>query len=144
VEAEMIAFEVKVNGKKTCTAGVVDAGVLSLMLTSVRRRVRGTGKATRHNPADHESGPRLHVGGLDSSDPTHPKHVTWLTSRLRVGDEVSVRIRRAKLVDAAKPSEVHLSESVQKKHRVFLSAMKRQLRRRYGKRGPDGIGRAAR
>jgi hypothetical protein len=81
----MRAFEVPLNGKKLCLAGIGDDGVLSAHVTWV------AGK----------SGPELslHVGGLIG--PTG-EHVSWEDRRLRVDQRVVVRIVEASSVDKPK------------------------------------------
>jgi hypothetical protein len=74
----MRAFEVHLNGKRLCVAGVGDDGVL----TAIVDHVRGDGRDEL----------QLGVSGLEcpSGD-----HLTWTLRRLRAGDEISVRIVEA-------------------------------------------------
>lgn len=69
----MIAFEVSVNGKRHCVAGIGDNCVLNAIV--------GWGGKPPEN--------RLDVGGLNS-DTRH--HLRWKTVMLSVGDEVTVRV----------------------------------------------------
>ncbi len=90
----MRAFEVRLNGKTLCTAGIGDYGVLTVIMDWVRR----------------ERGPeqlRLSVGGMVAGA---LEHLSWRDVRLRAGDEVRVKIidtesadrpRRRRLLDAA-------------------------------------------
>ncbi len=77
----MRAFKVFLNGKLLCLAGVGERGVLSVIINWVgRERLLG-----------------LHVGGLVVPQ---LEHVNWRDKRLRVGDEIRVRIVEAINVDA--------------------------------------------
>jgi hypothetical protein len=89
----MIAFEVFLNGNKVCRAGVGDLGVLTTVLSWVRREGRNT--ETRE-PGNIEEELTLNVGGLISSK---NEHVRWSESKLTVGDEVHVRVVSVESVD---------------------------------------------
>lgn len=78
----MIAFEIHVNGKRICTAGIGEPGVLSAILNWVGSEPRkGTRKADEFAS--------IRVGGLVSST---EEHVTWARRDLRPGDEVVIRV----------------------------------------------------
>ncbi len=89
----MIAFDVFLNGNKVCRAGVRDLGVLTTVLTWVRREGRNT--ETRE-PGIIEEELTLNVGGLISSK---NEHVRWSDDKLAVGDEVRVRVINLESVD---------------------------------------------
>ena len=77
----MIAFEIKINGEKKCLAGVGEQGVLSAVLTCVRRVPEGR----RRFKEELELG----VGGIGKRN---DEHLEWLQRKLRIGDEISIRI----------------------------------------------------
>jgi hypothetical protein len=97
----MRAFEVYLNGKRLCTAGIGDDGVL----TTIVNYVVGNGRDEVN----------LHVGGLISPI---DEDVTWRTTQIQTGDEVRVRVIEAAKVD--KP---------RKRHRRDFAAEKRQTKR---------------
>ena len=79
----MRAFEVHLNGKKLCLAGIGDDGVLTAIANGVRGR-RGSDLS-------------LDVGGLIS--PTE-QYVSWVRRRrLHVDDKITVRVVEKKAVD---------------------------------------------
>ncbi len=82
----MKTFEVLLNGKKLCTAGVGDHGVLTAIVSS-RDCERGKGET------------RLEVGGYVEST---GEHIRWQSRRVRAGDDVRIRIAESEL--ASKPS----------------------------------------
>jgi hypothetical protein len=82
----MHAFEVFVNGKKVCVAGIGNDGVLTAIIT--------------HAPFRRRRESRLRVGGLISP---LDEHVSWVEAMLRPGDEVRVKVVETEIVD--KPSE---------------------------------------
>lgn len=89
-------FEVLLNGKSLCIAGTPDFGVLSAIVTRVKR-----------NPDDEKlvDAPdrffkefvELSVGGLDSSE---RKSLHWLRECLKQGDEVTIRVLKPGEYDA--------------------------------------------
>lgn len=90
----MIAFEVTVNGQRVCTAGIDEWGVLTAILSWVRRRSEQSEDGSKV-----EEELTLDVGGLDS---TTPEHLKWMVSALQVGDTVSVRVVETEVVDPPK------------------------------------------
>jgi hypothetical protein len=76
----MLAFEVSVNGKRVCTAGVGQYGVLSSILSTVKKRRRRRLLW-------------LEVGGLRAGDPAEERvHLSWLgKKRISIGDEITIR-----------------------------------------------------
>ena len=87
----MLAFEVHLNGKRICTAGIGKPGVLTSILTWVL----GDGTASRKGQGELY----LRVGGLINRP---HQHVHWLSRRLRRGDKVSIRIIEADVADRPK------------------------------------------
>lgn len=90
----MIAFEVSLNGKRACTAGVESGnGVLHTTVTWVRR------KAPRRKVGlDEEL--RLDVGGLDSTARIDGEFLDWIEQPLRTGDRIQIRVLDTDHVEA--------------------------------------------
>jgi hypothetical protein len=82
----MPVFHVYLNGKKESAAGVGDLGVLSAIVSWVRRKGEHT-LAKRLDSVEEEL--ILGVSGLIA--PTG-EHVRWLDRRLKVGDEVRIKV----------------------------------------------------
>jgi hypothetical protein len=79
----MIAFEIFINRKRICAAGIGEEGVLSTIISwagSARRRRQ---RRSRPERAD------LHIGGL-----ANDQHSDWIDGfqMLKVGDTVRVRV----------------------------------------------------
>ena len=103
----MIAFEVHLNGRKLCTAGVGDHGVLTTNLAWVCRK----GEHTRtRKPHSVEEEMTLDVGGLIT--PTE-EHVRWQERTVRVGDEVRIKVIEVAAVDRPQRRE-RLTEAKKK------------------------------
>ncbi len=89
----MICFEVSVNGEKLCTAGIGEYGVLSCILSWVKRH------PDRYKPEmpieflDEEL--HLDVGGIEDKE-----SIKWLKDfNLEVGSEISIRIIESDYTD---------------------------------------------
>lgn len=81
----MRAFEVYLNGKRLCLAGIGDDGVLNTMVD------HGVGKGWNQQT--------LRVGGLINAT---QEHVIWSRRRLKIGDEVRVKIVETASIDRPK------------------------------------------
>jgi hypothetical protein len=81
----MRAFQVYINGKRVCLAGIGDHGVLTAIASWVVAPEREAMKLT--------------VGGLIS--PTM-EHLNWTGRHLRVGDEIKIKIIERTSVDIPK------------------------------------------
>jgi hypothetical protein len=84
----MIAFEVSLNGKRVCLAGIGDDGVLGASVTAILP------------PEEVPTPIWFNVGGLANDE-----HVTWVESSshprkaLEVGDLVQIRIIESETAD---------------------------------------------
>jgi hypothetical protein len=78
----MIAFQIQLNGKTLCNAGVGDAGVLGAHVSWIRRN-KGLVRSIQGRRMRQEL--ILDVGGLTSE---RDEHVRWLHRNLKVGDQV--------------------------------------------------------
>jgi hypothetical protein len=118
----MPVFHVYLNGKKMSTAGVGELGVLTALVSCVRRK----GERRRIKKPDRvEQEITLDVGGLIT--PTD-EHVRWLDCKLKVGDEVRIRI-----VDNA-PSERPHSREKRDRSKELRSQKRyvREMAKRFG------------
>jgi hypothetical protein len=84
----MLAFEVFVNRKKVCTSGIGNYGVMSSILSMVKKR----GRRRRL---------WLEVGGLLTDGANGGEsHVRWLgQKRISIGDEIKIKVLEADEVD---------------------------------------------
>lgn len=88
----MICFQVDINGRKLCIAGVGEFGVLTTVISMVKSRdsIRQGGGT----PA------QLRIGGTTSLNNISDENVEWDGSGLNVGDQVTITI-----VDHLQPEE---------------------------------------
>ena len=80
----MIAFEVSINGRRRCLAGI-ELGILSAIIDAAER---DTGSEVR----------QIAVGGLRQPS---GEHVNWIRDPIHVGDEITIKIVEADQVDDA-------------------------------------------
>ncbi len=97
----MIAFEVRLNGKRICIAGADDLAVLNTIITASGK----LGPKTVPARADDTHG-EVHysVGGLTARpDPETDVHVRWKSiAPLKLGDVIQVKVLDVKKADRAK------------------------------------------
>jgi hypothetical protein len=106
----MIAFEVYLNGKKLCLAGVGNNGVLA----AITDYVTGTRPDRLH----------LHVGGLLSSK---DEHVRWRDAKLNLGDEITIRIVETISVDRPRERKRRNPAEEQKLLKQYIRTTAKQL-----------------
>jgi hypothetical protein len=105
----MRAFELYLNNKRVCLAGIGHDGVLSAIINYVR----GHGKNETS----------LHVGGLIGSA---DEHVQWVKRRkLRKGDELRVRIVEVESVDSPSDRDRHSKAEIRERKRYVREAAKK-------------------
>ena len=97
----MIAFEVKLNGKRVCVAGAEDLGVLT---TSVSASGILGKKTVPYRPDETGGDVFYSVGGLTRrADPEKDVHVRWRSIvPLELGDTIQVTVLETTKVDRAK------------------------------------------
>jgi hypothetical protein len=88
----MTAFDVFINDRKVCRAGVGADGVLSAIVHWVR--LKGPAARTARRMREPLEEARIHVGGLRDSE-----HQMWVERDLHPGDRVSVHVVKAKRAD---------------------------------------------
>jgi hypothetical protein len=81
----MTAFEISVNGKRLCTAGL-ENGVVTTILNWVNSPSANPRRTKSAAPKEFLS---VHAGGLDT---TTGEHLTWHRRSLKVGDDISIRV----------------------------------------------------
>jgi hypothetical protein len=89
----MTVFDVYLNGRKICRAGVGEDGVLTAIVTWAR--LTGTAARTARRLGRRAEETNLQVGGL--ADDTHRR---WAGRNLKAGDRVTVAVVKANEFDA--------------------------------------------
>jgi len=115
-------FEILGNGKRFCMAGM-DFGVLSMMLTWVRRDPANAAPHSEDSSEDSEGGDvDLHVGGLKND-----VHLDWCNMYVDAGDEIVVRILGPGPADP--PKGRHERLRIPHEEGTVVSSARRTLRR---------------
>jgi bifunctional ADP-heptose synthase (sugar kinase/adenylyltransferase) len=112
----MLAFEIHINGKRRCLAGIANDGAMSAVLSWV-----GRGRAERGLPKEDVS---LQVGGLDS---LRREHMDWLQQSLAAGDEVMVRVVDVRNVDAPLKGSRRPVGDTKRHQKAYVRRMARQF-----------------
>jgi hypothetical protein len=87
----MIGFEIAIDGQRICTAAVGDLGVLSAVVSWVRRASRESSVGTE-NAGRFEQQLTFHVGGLALDSDGAREDLTWLDQPLRLGQRISLTV----------------------------------------------------
>ena len=121
----MIAFEISIDGQKTCTAGVTPSGVVSVITSWVRRPF--------HDPvSDAPIGERfeeeltLDVGGLTHDPDGAAVHVSWLRQPLRPGQTITVAVVDTGAADPPRNRRREDPEAAAQQKREYYERLKRE------------------
>ncbi len=120
----VIAFQISINGEHVCTAGVGDLGVLSAILTWVRRSPEKS-----RNGKSFEEELTIEVGGLSEGVSSR-----WLSRTLSVGDVIGVKVVSVRAVDNPASIQREDPRLVEKSERRYLESLKQKYGRK--KRSP--------
>jgi hypothetical protein len=113
----MIAFEVHLNGKKLCTAGVGQLGVLSACMSWRAQPYKKGGPPVAEYL-------RLDVGGLANSG----EHLRWLDRKLKRGDLVSIKVVEVDSVDKPRERQRPNAAADLRRQKQYV----RQMAKRFG------------
>jgi hypothetical protein len=114
----MLAFEVYINSKKRCTAGISGPCVLTACLSWVLREPKSRrGKRKELN---------LGVGGLVSRS---DEDLEWLERAMQLGDEITIRIVEVRAADAPKKRRRDRATPAQvlRQKKAFLRRMAKEF-----------------
>jgi hypothetical protein len=114
----MIAFEVYLNGKKICTAGVGDTGVLTACLS-----YRGALPYEEGGPQVREC-LTIDVGGYL---PNPREHLRWRERKLKPGDSVTLNVVKAESVDRPRERERTNAAANLRRRKQYVRRMAKEL-----------------
>ena len=127
----MIAFRIKLNGRKISTAGLPGYHVVSAIATSVLRRTDVVGKVRRRRSAGPEI--KFELGGLWTSPDGAREHVSWTNIHaLKAGDKLLLEIVDTDTAD--EPLHRSRTEAF-----TIETAERNQLRHLLKKYGPASV-----
>jgi hypothetical protein len=121
---EMVCYEVFINGKKICVAGVGELGVLAAHLTWVKRERHEADEGCDEDDT-HVEELFVSVGGL-AQHGKDPAHLNWLTKDLEVGDVVTFRIVEREICDPPEGARMHCAELIEKGRREYYEKLKQE------------------
>lgn len=106
-----LRFQVTINGRRACVSGLDRYGVLSVVLSWVKRNPKAYSgdkksgsKLTRAQWSKEEI--EFSVGGLDSAA---DEHLHWLRRELSIGDEIAIKVLPPGRYDAPKGGYLRLT-----------------------------------
>jgi len=101
----MTCFEVIINGKRVCIAGIGNDGVLVSAVTFVKQNKSAEETAETQENNDKEK-LDLRVGGMANREGGAREQLEWLNQDLAVGDEITIRIIETSKCDEPNSKEV--------------------------------------
>jgi hypothetical protein len=130
----MIAFRIKLNGRKVATVGLPGYHVVSAIATSVLRRADVVGSS---RPRPKRPDLRFELGGLWTSPEGAREHVSWTRFRtLRPGDKISLEI--VETTNADEP--IHRTRDEAISIETAERAQLRHLKKKYARAQPTASG----
>jgi len=121
----MIAFEISVDGRKTCTAGLPDLAVVSVIANWVRRPFRDP-TSGEPIPGRVEEELTLDVGGLTHEPDGASVHVSWLRQPLKVGQQIAFAVVETKAADPPRTREREDPTWSAQREREYYERLKRK------------------
>lgn len=110
----MTVFDVYVNDRRCCRAGVGADGVLTAIVNWVKLTGAAARTARRLGEPVEES--RIHVGGLSKGT-----HLSWLERNLTVGDRVAIAVGKAAVADRPLCQRSVVSQPAKREETTFLN-----------------------
>ena len=121
----MICFEIFVNGKKICTAGIdSEFGVLTSILTWVKRDLNQFSSEDRHEMLEEELD--FNVGGHISYGKNDYENLDWIKKSLSLGDEIKIRIVESAKADEPLNRARSDPDLVEKQKRKYFERLKKE------------------
>src|SRR5262249_4758101 len=126
--SSMVCLQVYRNGRKLCTAGTGEFGVLSAIITWVAHhpdKLARWAKARRHKVSP--MGLDLHVGGIKGGNGTPSEHLGWVACDLSARDEIQARV--VELPTADRPTRRHRVDPVNdlKQKKIYVRQVAKEL-----------------
>ncbi|UBF26432.1 hypothetical protein K9N68_33880 [Kovacikia minuta CCNUW1] len=112
----MLAFEVSINANRVCTAGIDDYGVLTSILTWVKRQPDIL-------ESDRFEELTLDVGGLLSNV---NESLSWLKPEVSIGDSITIKIVDIEQVDEPFQRDREFFKEIEKRKRDYYNQMKKE------------------
>jgi hypothetical protein len=117
----MLCFDVYVNGRRLCRAGVESGGTSAILHCSAGSRLSAVARGrSRRDQVD------LDVGGLFSPRPEEYHFPKWVARRLKLGDEVTIRLVQARKADHPKRTDVETRAWVEERERAYFERLKKK------------------
>jgi hypothetical protein len=121
----MICFQIFINGKKICTAGIQsEFGVLTSILTWVKRDLSQFSSEDRHKMYEEEID--FNVGGHISYGKNDYENLDWIKRSLSPGDEIKIKIIESPQADEPSSRVRSDPDFVEKQKRKYFERLKNE------------------
>jgi hypothetical protein len=120
----MIAFEISIDGRKECTAGLPDPGVTSVIASCVRRSV---GDSAEPGSGGTEEELMLDVGGLHHEPDGTSVEVRWLNRPLQPGQVITLAVIETATADPPRITEREEPVERQRRKQEYYQRLRQEL-----------------
>lgn len=121
----MIAFEIEINGRKLCRAGInAEFGILTSILSWAKRDISQLSKEVKAKVPEEEL--KLTVGGHISYSKDDYENVQWLGRELKPGDQIKIKIIETNEADEPKTKKRSDPEFVEVQKRKYFEKLKKE------------------
>ena len=117
----MPVFRVHLNGKKVCTAGVGERGVLTAIVSWAGRKSETTNSEKSEGIEEELT---LQVDGLVSPA---EEHLHWLNRDIKIGDEVRIAVLEDATVDQPRHREKQDPVVLLRQQKKYVRAMAKKF-----------------
>ena len=121
----MIAFEISIDGRRTCTAGVAASGVTSVVASRVRRPSRDADSGEPIGDRFEEE-LTLDVGGLTHDADGASVHLSWLTQPLKPGQRITIAVVETEAADPPRQRNREDPTWAAQRKREYYERLKRE------------------
>ena len=121
----MIAFDVFLNRKKLARAGMGSDGVLTAMVTWVRRRSSPTNGKTRQPRWERDLS--FSLAGYRSTNGDVGEHFKWEDRKLKPGDALTIKVITAARVDEPRRRITQDPDFVERSQKRYYQRLKRKF-----------------
>jgi hypothetical protein len=122
----MICFEISINEKPICIAGIESKfGILTSILTWVRRDLAKFPADIRDNISEEEL--NFEVSGLINFGKNDSEELAWVRESLSPGDEIKIKIVESSHIDEPSSRKRPDPDLVEKEKRRYFESLKRDF-----------------
>ncbi len=123
----MMVFEIKINGEKVCNAGLYSTGVLSTIISWVKKNHEDS-TSNQESESLIKKRIAISVGGTSLDVEGDRYNYKWIDRTLQVGDEINIKIVENSKIDEPLKKEEENPNLAEEEERKYY----KKLKEKYG------------